>query len=320
VGDIGPVGPEGPAGTPATSSDQIVVFGQSSGQTFVSWLYGSYFNQPSTNVFGTGFGSIVSDRTIMTAAGGFPSIGTSLVKFSVDGLNWIDPLVPVSAANFSGLTNINGLAYDISTGFYVAVTNVGVLYSTDPTNSWTQSSYTPSGILNGVASNNNGVFIAVDGSDIIRSTDGGDTWSVVATNAGIVTPYFMTGSYFVVSIAAPPPYSFLRSADNGLTWTAITTPAQLNQFSAKFGRWYASYDLSPPAGVYFSTNLGASWTNITTLTNLDVVCFARGGTFMYAAGIFAGNQTVFYTKNGQSWFKALINGSTSGTINTMVVR
>lgn len=131
---------------------------------------------------------------------------------------------------------------------------------------------------------------STQGCGVLRSTDGGATWTTYAQNVtvtsaasaapiyGIVVDRASAGSVNATTIVAATNRGIIRSTNSGQTWTLVTpalTFSDIKQhptdptimYAARYG---VSGSATPP-GLWRSSDRGASWAAVTTFTTDSVV-------------------------------------------------
>ncbi len=152
------------------------------------------------------------------------------------------------------------------------------------------------------------VLAGTNGADILRSTDGGQTWKF--SRQGIVNGY-ITGVKFsrsdpsVVYLATY--YGVCKSTDAGATWTTFAS-APLNEYilasiDVSVTDPNIVYAASPYAGPYKTTDGGSSWRSLSSplFTGADVVFVDRSDTNT----VFAADYRAVYksTDGGGRWVR-----------------
>ncbi len=194
----------------------------------------------------------------LTDEPGLPASGTGASQLRDEGEEWSAATLPASPGA------IRGVAYGGNSGggTTVAVTSTKLLVSNTNGVSWTlattiaQSGRAVAGALE--------TYVAI-GSDagnglIVRSTDGGATWSTATTltSVGSDTTWRLAvgiaetvGAITFVAFKADVANPRLHvSVDSGVTWTAVTTDAALAQVTAlrwHDGVWVATLNFAPYA-------------------------------------------------------------------------
>jgi uncharacterized repeat protein (TIGR02543 family) len=151
--------------------------------------------------------------------------------------------------------------------------------------SWTEV-YDGSGLNNyaySVAANGNTIFVGTKNMGGVRSTDNGTTWNPAGIEATQGSTTF--GGTYIYALAAL----------DGIVLAG-------------------NYGWSYPAGIFYSSNNGNSWTSY--LSGTDIHCFAKSGSTLYAG---TGNGTYLSTDSGISWSADFANTLAGVTINALLV-
>jgi len=99
--------------------------------------------------------------------------------------------------------------------------------------------------------------IAMSGSGIWRTTDGGVSWTQVLSGA-FYTPEFLSESILLVPVY---PSGMLRSTDGGMTWNPVPTPGSA-YFSVKAFTSDIAIAMTTNGEVIRTTDAGATWTEV----------------------------------------------------------
>ena len=144
------------------------------------------------------------------------------------------------------------------------------------------------------------------GCGILRSTDGGSTWtqfggSIFVTTTGggrighIVIDKSTAGSTTATTLLASSSLGLYRSTNSGQTWSQVLTGGNVSGLAVDPGNsgvWYAAIGnygtASSQNGVYKSTNGGVSWTQLTlgittTVGRIELAIAPSNGNVLYAA-------------------------------------
>ncbi len=199
-----------------------------------------------------------STNLLFAGSGGSTTNGAFLT--SSNGANWTSINV--------GLTNLTVNSYAISTGYVFAATNGGVFYSTNNGSSWTATSVTTS--VKSIVISGTSIF-AGGSSGVYVSTNNGTTWSAFNTGLTTTNVNALTISGTNIFAGTVGTGGAFISPVSAASWTAINNglPALANiyQFySLKSIRnnVFCSISSSSNAGVYKTTNNGASWSYISS--------------------------------------------------------
>jgi hypothetical protein len=197
---------------------------------------------------------------ITILAGG---VSGGIFKSTNNGVNWVNKLSP------SDIHSVTCLAQDTRAG---------------QENTW----YAGTGESQGSAGGGGGAFFGGDG--VFKSTNNGDTWTLLPSTSNGSVQSFNTPWRFVNNIAvnnsngsvfAAASNVVLRSQDGGTTWATVrSTLANVTMSDVQItstGIIYAGIpDGLQDAGISWSADDGATWTNITPggLTNYQRIVMA----------------------------------------------
>lgn len=191
--------------------------------------------------------------------------------------------------------------------WYLCLTDYGLFKTTDAGSTYSKSTFTGSGTdisCGSVDSTNSGdTIIASRGSwssqDIIRSTNGGTTWTTVYDDSDEFD--FIRFNPTNTSIL----YADNRiSYDSGVTWSNISGSYTVAAIHPTNGSIIYGYrDLGSTIRIGYSTNNGATWTQIgsdITTTDMYEMDVDPHITSYHRVG-FAGGYNGAYIYNGASW-------------------
>lgn len=159
----------------------------------------------------------------------------------------------------------------------------------------------------------NTVYAAMSGGDILRSLDGGLTWSPVFRFQDILTGMKIgqaQGTLYVASVSN----GLWRSADDGQTWTNfkdLTTallPDAGNIDRFFVGRDENSFVLQTKTGILRSDDAGKTWRRLTLIT-------PREQTFIQVSAVFPGNFDQIYYVMGTTLYRSLDGGKNWKTLS-----
>lgn len=175
---------------------------------------------------------------------------------------------------------------------YAVVDTKGMYVSSDNGNSWTlKSNGLPFIGLQKIGVYGQTILISVISSKLYRSTDNGDSFSLITVPTGLA--FALTqNNYFLGSNNG-----VYKSTDDGLTWFASgLTGSSLNVLTFNGSNLIAGTNNN---GIYYSTDYGSSWTqrnNGLTTLKIKTLCFSGANTFCGTdSGIFISSN------NGITW-------------------
>lgn len=243
-----------------------------------------------------------------------------------------------------------------NSSIYYARTDVGGCYRWDNTNSkWIQlmdkTSYTDRNLMgiDGICvapNNENTLYVAAGGwrnsgtSDVLKSTDGGSTWSrtyldlavggnwagFAGAESGTDCSSRATGECIIVDpgntnivLVGTPSNGVWRSTNGGGSWTQIS--ATLNYARCFVASSSVIYMGVPNSGIYKSTDHGATFTQISSSITTPAR-MALSGTSLYVAyEAYDDPQTVkdrcIYKYNGTTWTKLKVATADGGGIGAV---
>lgn len=162
--------------------------------------------------------------------------------------------------------------------------------SNSPSSSdWTKVSSTGDAYPISYCSNGTNLFVGTAGNGVYRSTNNGDSWSLV--NNGITDTkqcmIFTNGSDLYLStsilvIGSPSITKYYKSTDNGDNWTVIWSPLGNNTGMPREISFFGSTILiGSGSKIHKSIDSGANWTTSTITPGESVWKFASDGTNFY---------------------------------------
>ena len=245
--------------------------------------------------------------------------GGSNIEWSDDGSNWNLPTTGV----FSNA--VNTIIYDGSK--YIAGASISTLATSVDGTVWNRINVPSIGTCYGIATNGQTYIGATDGSTyIIRSIDGGNTWSNITTSLstrfGIATNGKMWVAVGNEFLGATPGKSIGYSTDDGLSWTAVSGIFTTGDgFTDPFGKCVAWNGIMWLAGGYSTTGSmfysynGSNWIQVVNSTSIFTTTnsIAWNGNMWVAVG--QGNHTIAYSYDGSNWTglgKTIFGGSGYG--------
>lgn len=187
-----------------------------------------------------------------------------------------------------------------------------------------QFSYYP---VTAIAVNGNDIFAGFNGRGVFLSTDYGVSWDTAHTGiTGIYASAFaIMGSRVLVAIEGNYISSVYLSTNKGASWTPYNSGLPGFVYNNGFFNAYALVPVTAlrvigsdifagtsSAGIYHSTDSGASWSEVNTglKDSSDVRVFAAYGNHVFAAthgGVYHS------TNNGASWFS--VNTGLTDSVN-----
>lgn len=162
------------------------------------------------------------------------------------------------------------------------------------------------------------VFIGTDGAGVLKSTNGGSSWTGSSTGIANLQIYGLAHSGATM-VAGTYGGGVFKSTDGGANWTAINsglTNLAINAVAISGSTIYAG----TPAlngGMFVSTNGGSSWTlaNTGMPANVYILAIAVSGSTVYAG---TGTGVFMSTNSGSSW-TAISNGLPDQYVNSIAV-
>ncbi|NUM79713.1 hypothetical protein HUU42_02825 [bacterium] len=282
-----------------------IYIGLSNEGSIVSTIYRSTDNGETWQPTG-----MSNNRTIhaLAAKPGFVFAGasygsTGVFRTSNGGLNW----TPVGLFNSGVLSLMIAPNGDV----YAGTETEGIHRSTDNGASWQQVH--PAGTICSFTHHPNGDLFAGTHGDILRSTDGGDSWFTAANLPAIEVPSMLvdhSGNIFAGTIWG----GVFISTDAGVTWNR-TNDAQtgnnvwalgINSANTIFAGHYPDFvDNLEISGIFQSTNQGNSWMSINSNFNpaLVNIIAVNSSDHIFAATLDIG--VYRSTDGGSSWHESL---------------
>jgi photosystem II stability/assembly factor-like uncharacterized protein len=193
-----------------------------------------------------------------------------------------------------------------SAGTLVLDTGLGIFRSTDDGAAWTNVLANSTGGMARSLSNPSKLYSA-GGCSLLKSTKGGQAWNAVYTNCAPVAS--------VATISTTDPNTVLqfsgsteyRSTNGGLTSSpGVAIPFSASSLgtpivSSPDGSLYAAARAS---GLYKSTDVGLTWTQLSNGAPSNAVAFA----------LSASKPTVLYAADGMNVYKSTTSGASWTTI------
>ncbi len=296
-------------GTYGGGTDAFVANLSADGTSFgwVTYLGGGKYDSLTSLAAGSG-GLIVAGNTQsrdFPVAGAvqpaFPGSPYAFLKSTNSGVSFASVDV--------GLSSVDGgiiLPDPSAAGTIVIDTGQGIFRSTNDGVTWTSVESKSNGSTARSLSNPSVLYTA-DGCSLLKSTDGGQTWSATYMNCTSNTP-----NAYVVAISPTDPNTVLvfngsmeyRSTDGGMTFPqSIPTPFSLSSYGSPIvaspdGSLYAPAGY---AGLYKSTDVGMTWMQLGNGAPAYLAAFAvslSNPSTLYASD---GNNVYQSTNAGASW-------------------
>ena len=255
---------------------------------------------PDGNIYFTNDGF----TSVTVKAGAWAGAAVKAVAFGADNALWAGTSTGGDGRLYKSMDN-GGSWSEIALPPRTAGTDVKSIY-VDPVSALT--------VYVGLADANNEAFDAANDGYLLKTTDGGASWSALHV------PYMdsnmnILGQESGVLIVGSGAYMF-KSADGGQNWTDITPPARQADGAAYLARSGQTIYAPTPfgTGVLKSTDLGQIWSVLTNgIKNVSISLLAvpadhASGT-LYATSV-NGEGTFRTTDNGNSWENLVFNGIT----------
>jgi photosystem II stability/assembly factor-like uncharacterized protein len=162
--------------------------------------------------------------------------------------------------------------------------------------------------------NDSTVYAVGGGGSILKSTDGGNTWSSSINNTGLISTYYAVSfTSDSVGYAAGINGDMVKTTDAGATWTSITQSFQTNYtYGMSFPSKSIGYQVGYGGVIIKTTDAGATWTKQTSgiTTHLRSVCFLND-TVGYTCGL---SGKIIKTTNGGTTWTALSQSLATGSL------
>ena len=202
-----------------------------------------------------------------------------------------------------------------------------ILFAILPTQAqWTeQTSPTTNALYSVSVVDNNVAWIGGASGTVLRTTDGGATWTNVgggAIGTGPVYNIFGIDAQNALCTASPAATYIYRTTDGGSTWTQVYTNASgfgdaIWMFDANNGIFYGD----PVGGnweLYSTSDGGATWNALPALAQNGTEAGWNNAMFVSGSNVYFGtnNTTLYYSSDGgNSWTPQ----TTTGQLNTYSV-
>lgn len=290
--------------TPKPSGTSYILYDVSipSGQNTIAYAAGSQYTTGNAGVIIKSTDAGETWQTIYPTTGstaGFKKIkfvsttrgfavgqGDTFLKTTDGGVTWTNITVQTGIYYYACLE-----FFDANIGFLTAVTNAGQLIAyktTDSGDTWLPTTNTTNlqtqALTYATATT---LFSTGANQKISKSTDGGNTWTVVKT--GIPTYYYFNISFKDANngIVSGEDGEVLKTTDGGTTWTQILSTGYENLYSLIY-RGNKMYAGGTDQNIYYSSNDGASFTPVntsatTTPTLYGIAVFENGEAILCGA-------------------------------------
>jgi photosystem II stability/assembly factor-like uncharacterized protein len=187
---------------------------------------------------------------------------------TLDGLLWASSnggSTWAQAAGAAAITGVTLTAWPDATHGWLGKP-AGLYASTDSGATWKSvalgSAYHAGDLVNSIAFENTQVGLVglTRGTStvVLRTTDGGTTWTQATSQAGALNVTHTGGKSFWLNGSTP-----LQSADEGVTWKTATPPAGSTSLHVFGGLGTALYAFDNAGLMFGSNDTGATWTNLT---------------------------------------------------------
>src|ERR1051325_9450860 len=164
-----------------------------------------------------------------------------------------------------GLASFSTVGAIVSSGSALLAADGRVQKSTDGGATWSQVDTAVTGFVSFGGLERVGSTVYAYGLGIIKSTDDGATW--IRADSGIAAFFGIAGFTSVGSnlfIGGGYPNAVYKSTDAGGHWSKVTALPSSGATSQLLGLGNNLFACSPNNGIFISTNLGTSWTKIST--------------------------------------------------------
>lgn len=165
----------------------------------------------------------------------------------------------------NGLSGFYSGGTIISAAGALLVADGRIRKSTDNGDTWVQADSELTGFVGFSGLEKVGSTIYAYGAGVAKSTDDGTTWS--KADSGIAAFFGVAGFAAVgptLFAGGGFPNAIYKSTNNGLNWTTVTNLPSGGSASQLLSSGNALFACSPNNGIFVSTNLGSSWTKIST--------------------------------------------------------
>lgn len=221
--------------------------------------------------------------------------GVSAIFKSTNATTWITPGLQSITKNGSN---------------YLAVDNLGKIYSSSNASTWTQQSNPSSNVLNYIYCALQNVCFAVGNGGTILKTIDGSAWVQLSsgTNTNLNGITCQNGTCLVVGGTGSSNSGTVLSSSDYTSWSSISSSLAttgLNAITFFNGVYYAVGN----TGTLFSSNNGTNWSSMTSPTSNSLYGIACN-TYLGCVGVGSSGTLIFSATGSSSWSVA-----TSGTPN-----
>ncbi len=233
----------------------------SGGAMYLSTNDGTSWSKPY-NAGGPGVSAVLvlSSNIILLGTGS----GTSgVIKKTTDGgSNW-------STVHTFGMLEVPSTFLKTSSGIYVASGLYGgsagkILFSSDNGDTWTEKTNSLGAILSLAKNSSGDIYAGNQNGDINKSTDGGDSWTIIKTGSNHDAQSIAINSSDYIYVGVEDSGVF-KSTDDGSSWTQINSGLGDKPVTAiLLVNDTLCFVGTTQNGVYRSTNAGSSWSSVST--------------------------------------------------------
>ncbi|MFC4738846.1 YCF48-related protein [Flavobacterium ponti] len=211
-------------------------------------------------------------KFVSTTRGFAVGQGDTFLKTTDGGVTWTNITVQTGIYYYSCLD-----FFDADNGFVTALTNGGQLIAfrtADSGDTWVPATTTTNlqtqALTYATATT---MFSTGANQKISKSTDGGNTWTVV--KSGIPTYYYFNIDFKDANngIVSGEDGEVLKTSDGGATWTQILSTGYENLYSLIY-RGNKMYASGTDQNIYYSSNDGASFTPVNTAATTTPTLYA----------------------------------------------
>jgi photosystem II stability/assembly factor-like uncharacterized protein len=180
---------------------------------------------------------------------------------------------------------------------------------------WVNTNVSVEGSFNAACFVNDSTVYAVgSGGSILKSVDGGITWSKTIDNSEVITSYYaVTFTSDSIGYAAGINGDMVKTTDTGKTWTSLKQSFQTNYtYGMSFPSKLIGYQVGYGGVIIKTTDAGTTWTKQTSglTTHLRSVCFLND-TLGYACGL---SGKMLKTTNGGTTWTAITQSLVTGSL------